>query len=107
MRARTEAELLDIEPDTVIEGILFRTIPQTLDTLPKEQELQTIQAEEPVSNEWSWFTYFTPQFYRDFNNLGGVKEKSTILRCVMDIQKQPDIQIKDIQKPYSGNLKGK
>ena len=103
----SEAELMSIIPDMVMGEILFRAIPKTLDVLPKEQEIITTPAEKPVSSEWAWFTFFSSQFFRDFNNLGGVEEKSKILRHIMEIRRQPDIQIKDIQKPYTGGKKGK
>lgn len=103
----SEEELINIDHDTVKEGILLRIIPQTLDSLPKEHEILLKMKQIPVSSEWSWFTYFTPQFFRDFENLGGVEEKSNILRHLMEIQRQPDIQVKDIQKPYSGDKKGR
>lgn len=103
----SEEELMDIEPDTVLDGILFRAIPQTLETLPQEQDQLTIMPEKPVSSEWDWLTYFTPKFFRDFDHLGGVEEKSNVLRHLIEIQKQPDIQKKDIQKPYTGNKKGR
>lgn len=73
----SEAELMSIIPDMVMGEILFRAIPKTLDVLPKEQEIITTPAEKPVSSEWAWFTFFSSQFFRDFNNLGGVEEKKS------------------------------
>jgi len=103
----SENELLQIEPDTEQDKILFRSIAQTFETSPKEDSTSDQIFEAPISDKWSWFIHFEPNFFRGLQNLGGVKEKSKVLRDLISIQSQPDLQIKDIQKPYSGNLKGK
>ncbi|TFG75468.1 MAG: peroxide stress protein YaaA [Thermodesulfobacteriales bacterium] len=106
MLEASEEDLQRLEPDTEFEGILFRKIPETLTTLPKEPTHHAIN-DLPIVEEWDWYIEYDANFFRDFHNLGGTTEKSKILKDIIEIQKHPDTQIGDIQKPYSANLKGK
>jgi len=106
-----EEELLSIEPDSEIMNILIRKIPETLENLPKEPEYittqETLNSYLETSKDWDWFIIFKNKFLRDFSNVGGKEETKKVLRDIIKISKNPVTQIKDIQKPYTSNLKGR
>ena len=131
----SENDLLAIKPETVIGDVIFRNIPETWDTLPKEQDLFVIQKaikEIPnlptypfsqistklgISHDSSsgihhihegkgWLVSFTSEFQKNLSQYNDKKLQGRILEAIAEIVVSPLTKRGDTVKPLKGPLEG-
>ena len=136
MLEASEEELLAIEPETEMYGVIIRDIPETWDSLPKEELIRLRRAEReiaqlpaysvkhiphelaiPIPREHriegifpkegrEWLISITSEFRKDLRHIGNRKKEGRILGAITELSQHPTEPRGDTVKPLSGSRKG-
>jgi mRNA-degrading endonuclease RelE of RelBE toxin-antitoxin system/cytoplasmic iron level regulating protein YaaA (DUF328/UPF0246 family) len=94
----SEEELLSIEPESEINSIVMRDVPETWDYLPKEEleemhqfekEIQRFSVSTPISEGRGWLIWLTSEFRRDLSNVDHTALDSRILNAIDEVSIDP------------------
>jgi len=108
MLEASEKELMNIQPETIMDEILFRDVPYTLEELPKEELKRFRQEESKIRIQTierdDWDPQFKSEFIKDFSQIKDKKIKRRVLEVITEILKNPCEPRGNTQIPISEGM---